>query len=124
MSLGKLISFCASPYFVWTPVVQKDDFDTGISGPSKLGCGDCFALGVSAQCSAAALDALETCSILIPMRRFSGSLKVSRDLAGKHSVGREIPYSIYTSPPSPLPLPKSDSQWALRTPEQFLRPLE
>lgn len=124
MSLGKLISFCASLYFVWTPVVQKDDFDPGISGPSKLGCGNCFALGVSTQCSAAALDALETFVILIPMRTFSGFLKVSRALAGKHGVGREIPYSIYTPPASLLPLPKSDSQWALGTPEQFLRPLE
>lgn len=66
MSLGKSISFCARLYFVWTPVVQKGDFDPGISGPRKLGYGDCFALGVPAQCSAATSDAFEMFGILIP----------------------------------------------------------
>lgn len=120
MSLGKFISFCACLYFVWTPVVQKDDFDPGISDPRKLGCGDCFAPGVSAPCSAATSEAFEVCRILIPSRSLSRFLEVSRGLTGKHSVVRATPYSICI-PPTPT---KSDSQGVLGTPGQFSRPLE
>lgn len=119
MSLGKLISFCARLYFVWTPVVQKDDFDPGISDPRMLGGGDCFAFGVSARCLAPTSDAFEIFGLLIPLRRFSSFLEVSRDLTGKHSVVREIPYSIYVSSP-PNQIPKG----VLGTPGQFFRPLE
>lgn len=113
MSLGKPISFCARSDFVWTPVVQKDDFDLGIWDLRKWGCGDCLDLSAPAQCSAAASDTFEIFGIPIPSGNSAVSWRVSRDLTGKHSVVREIPYSVYTPRPE-IRFPGEGVSWGLQ----------